>query len=331
MEKILTVSIAAYNVGKYIEETLDSLVIPEILDDIEVFVVDDGGTDNSLSIAKKYEKKYPETFHVIHKENGGYGSVFNYTVKKATGKYFKLLDGDDWFSKTGLIQLVNQLNNTDADIVVTNYFKGPNNNNLSLVTVVNKVDNGFYDSLDGLTNRPIGMWAITYKTEILRSSKLFLPEHTLYTDQYYDLIPLASCNKIELSSVPVYCYRVGRDGQSVSKDSRIKHCDEMLYICKEVSEFAEANKDKRNGKYVLMRAANYHTTAIRTIMLDKISKKNLDKIKTYDAEIRMVAPSVYNMVPKMGKIGKLIYLYRKTNYQTYWLLGLKPGGVKNWE
>ena len=95
MSKVLTVSIAAYNMESYIRQTLNSLIVPEILEKIEVLVVDDGGTDGTLAIAKEYETKYPITFHAIHKENGGYGSVINKSIELATGKYFKQLDGDD--------------------------------------------------------------------------------------------------------------------------------------------------------------------------------------------------------------------------------------------
>ena len=51
-KKILTISIAAYNVEKYIKETLDSITVPMIMDDIEVLIVDDGGTDNSYNLCK---------------------------------------------------------------------------------------------------------------------------------------------------------------------------------------------------------------------------------------------------------------------------------------
>ena len=55
MTKVLTVSIAAYNVEKYIRETLDSIVSTNVIDDIEILVIDDGGTDSTLSIAKEYD------------------------------------------------------------------------------------------------------------------------------------------------------------------------------------------------------------------------------------------------------------------------------------
>ena len=94
MDKILTISIAAYNVEKFLRSTLNSLCEQTVIEDLEIFVVDDGSTDETLCIAQEYEKKFPDSFFAVHKENGGYGSTVNYSIAHATGKYFKLLDGD---------------------------------------------------------------------------------------------------------------------------------------------------------------------------------------------------------------------------------------------
>ena len=69
MQKILTISIAAYNVEKYIRCALNSLLICEdLLNLLEIFVIDDGGSDSTLSIAKEYERKYPGIIYAVHKE-----------------------------------------------------------------------------------------------------------------------------------------------------------------------------------------------------------------------------------------------------------------------
>ena len=102
IKKILTISIAAYNVERFISNTLDSLVSLsgeslEMLKRLEIIVVNDGSKDNTENIVKKYVDKYPFAVNLITKENGGYGSTINVAAKAANGKYFKLLDGDDTF------------------------------------------------------------------------------------------------------------------------------------------------------------------------------------------------------------------------------------------
>jgi len=117
--KLLTVSIAAYNVAPYLRQALDSLVVPGVMDKLEVIVVNDGSKDETSEIAHEYESRHPATFRVIDKENGGYGSTVNISMREARGRYFKLLDGDDWFDKDGLRELIETLGKTDADVVIT--------------------------------------------------------------------------------------------------------------------------------------------------------------------------------------------------------------------
>ena len=68
--KVLTVLVPTYNVEKYLRRCLDSLLLPEVLEEIEVLVVNDGSKDGSSDIARAYEKKYPQTVVFVDKENG---------------------------------------------------------------------------------------------------------------------------------------------------------------------------------------------------------------------------------------------------------------------
>ena len=94
------------------------------MDKLEVFVVDDGGIDGTLKIAQKYQKKYPGTFYAVHKENGGYGSTVNYSIAHATGKYFKLLDGDDWFNTDKWKEYEKDFAEAGIEIIYFPYTKG---------------------------------------------------------------------------------------------------------------------------------------------------------------------------------------------------------------
>ena len=120
-EKILTVTIPSYNVEAYLEDCLESFVNSEVMDDIEVLIVNDGSSDNTVKIAQRYVDKYENTFRLINKENGGHGSTINTGVREAKGKYFKVVDGDDWVDTRSFIHLVKVLKESDADIVASNY------------------------------------------------------------------------------------------------------------------------------------------------------------------------------------------------------------------
>ncbi len=100
MEKLLTIVVPAYNVEKYIKNCLDSFIDLSVLRSLEILIVDDGSTDSTASLAHTYEQKYPYSFKVLSKENGGHGSTINYAIPRATGKYFKVVDGDDWLDKS---------------------------------------------------------------------------------------------------------------------------------------------------------------------------------------------------------------------------------------
>ena len=123
MQKVLTITIPSYNVEKYLKQTLDSFLSPEILEEVEVLIVDDGSKDRTAEIGKVYERQYPQTFRVISKENGGHGSTINRGIQEAKGTYFKVVDGDDWVDTEDFVKLVKALKNCTAQYVVTNYYE----------------------------------------------------------------------------------------------------------------------------------------------------------------------------------------------------------------
>ena len=323
MSKILTISVAAYNVEAYIKENIESIVAAKVKDDIEIFVVDDGGKDGTYEIAEDYKNLYPGIVHAVHKENGGYGSVQNYSIAHATGKYFKILDGDDWMDTEGLTKLVEYLNASDVDAVVTNYYKGPDKNSLNLFDLSSKCE--AYVPFDpNKLQIAIGMWALTFKTEVLRKSGMMLPEHTLYTDRIYSTIPFTYAKKMVVLDFPVYCYRTGRDGQSVSRASRIKHIDEYLsvteIICQHYAEDKRAHKE-----YVLLKASAAYKVSIRALLLLPSTEENIRKLRDYESKVKSIAFDVYRKSSSLKtRMGWVITFLRITGYKGYWMLGKIP-------
>lgn len=332
MQKILTISIAAYNVEKYIRCALNSLLICEdLLNLLEIFVIDDGGSDSTLSIAKEYERKYPGIIYAVHKEDDGYGSTVNYSLKHASGKYFKLLDGDDWFDKNNLEKIVKLLIEYDHDVIVDDFYKFPEGRTPIYVKAHN-YDDGSSFLLNKINpSVPIGMWALIYKTSVLRKVNLKLPENMFYVDQIYSTYPFSEVNSVLFLRMPLYCYRLGRDGQSVSRQSRIKNYRQMLSCCDMLLTFSREKKleKNKNYNYILYRVTRYYQTALRTILLLQINTSNKKLLTDYENKSKEINLDVFYRASEVSKFGILIDLFRKSKYTLYWLLKLFP--MPNWK
>ena len=325
MSKVLTISVAAYNVEPYIIQNIESILASKVRDAIELLVVDDGGKDGTYEIAKGYEEKYPGIVHAVHKENGGYGSVQNYSIAHATGKYFKILDGDDWMDTEGLTKLVEYLKRSDVDAVVTNYKKGPDKDSLSLFDFSKYCDSRKLFDPNTL-QVAVGMWALVLKTEVLRKTGVVLPEHTLYTDRIYSTVPFSYVEKMVYLDFPVYCYRTGREGQSVSRESRIKHIDEYLSVTETLCKhYAEDNREHK--EYVLLKASAAYKVSIRALLLLDANEDNKKKLVDYEKRVKSIAPDVYKKAASLKtRMGWIITFLRMTGYAGYGVLGLVPKG-----
>ena len=226
MRKILTITVPTYNAERYLRDNLDSFCIPELLNDLEILIINDGSIDGSAAIAEEYVQRFPETYRVITKENGGHGSGINTGIRYATGKYFKVVDADDWVEKEAFIRLVQTLKEKDSDIVSSGFYwvydEGQKNKTEFLRKKEMKIP--FKDVeyqkeyvFDEIADRIyIKMHNMTVKTEILKKHNIKVDEHCYYVDTEFITYPIPYVKTICFVEEFVYMYRLGRQGQSVS-------------------------------------------------------------------------------------------------------------------
>ena len=112
----VSVIVPVYNVEKYLEKCLDSLV-NQTLKEIEIIVVNDGSPDNSQKIIDKYTKKY-QNIKAYIKENGGVSDARNFGISRATGEYIGFVDSDDYVSLDMYQKMYNKAKEGNFDIVV---------------------------------------------------------------------------------------------------------------------------------------------------------------------------------------------------------------------
>lgn len=257
--KYLTLTVPCYNSEDYMERCIDSLVTGG--DDVEVIIVDDGSTDQTAAIADSYQDRYPGIVKVVHKENGGHGSGVNKGLELATGKYFKVVDSDDWFDQEAYQALLHKIREFTDNAEYLNRKSMPD---LFLCNFV-------YDHLDAGYQHPVNyrnvfrpgqicgwndirhfrpnqyliMHAMTYRTEIVRKSGVVLPEHMFYVDNIFAYQPLPFIQTIYYLDVDLYHYYLGRDDQSVNPKMLMKRIDQQLYVTNLVARLVDLDEIER--------------------------------------------------------------------------------------
>jgi glycosyltransferase involved in cell wall biosynthesis len=234
---VLSVVVPAYNAEAYLARALDSLVG---FDGVEVLVVDDGSTDGTAALARRYETAHPGVVRLISKPNGGHGSAINAGLAEARGEYLKVVDADDWLDRSALGSVLATLggfldSGRPVDLLVTNVvYEKVGKRTKTVVRYQGALPAGRVLGW-GQTRRfakrqYLMMHALTYRTQVLRDAGLVLPEHTFYVDNLYALVPLAHVSSLYYLDVDLYRYFIGRADQSVQEAVMIRRIDQQLRV-----------------------------------------------------------------------------------------------------
>jgi glycosyltransferase involved in cell wall biosynthesis len=320
---LLTVSIAAYNVENYLEKTLNSLLVSEPLRDLlEVIVVNDGSKDNTITIAEKYTNMYPSVFKIIDKENGHYGSTINASLRVARGKYYRLLDGDDWYDTSSLEQFLHVLSIINSDCIITRY-KTVNDETMEGKIVEDEllydgIEKQFEDSGIGVG---IAMHQITYKTDVLRTNGIRITEKCYYTDFEFILKPIPYIDTVTCIDSCVYMYRIGRDEQSVSTLSWYKNIDQAIQVTLNAANYYSLQSTKVNdGKRSIMKQMTLSSVFNKYKLLIGMPRKYCPKKRFvfFDKKMHDSDLDLYQSVVDVNrKYGILIKIVRMSHYMMF--------------
>ena len=235
--KYISFVVPCYNSEEYMEKCIKSLLIGK--DDIEIIIIDDGSKDNTGKIADKYQKKYPNIVKTIHQENGGHGEGINVGLKHATGKYFKVVDSDDWLDEDAYKKLLKKIKHIDTDLVVCNYvYTYTDGRSDQVISFANVYDEGKVLTWDDihkfkLTQYP-SLHSMMYKKSVLDKSNIDLPKHVFYEDNLFIYLPLVNTKTIYYLDLDLYRYYIGRADQSVQESQMIKRSSHQVLVSERV-------------------------------------------------------------------------------------------------
>lgn len=333
-DKILTISVAAYNAARDIGRCLDSFLIPEVMDQIEVIVVNDGSRDNTKEIAEQYSSKYPGTFKVIDKENGGHGSTINAALGAATGKFFKVVDSDDTVEREGFLHLLEQLEKTSADLIFTPYHhvfdNGGRIEDASYLLTEEGVEFGKEVPLAAVCDKiQVPMHALAYRTKMLQDSPYRMDEKCFYVDVEYTIYYLIYVKNVLLLDKPVYNYYIGDEGQSINIDNMRARRAQHLRVCRSILDFYENEKDGMSFEMRTFISNNIVDMALnheyRLLVSLVDGKESLKELREFDGYLRNKSRFLYDLVTARGrqkhdKKIALVGLMRKTGFAGYRLV-----------
>ena len=243
----LSVIVPVYNVEKYLEECVDSL-LNQTMKDLEIFLVDDGSTDRSGAIADRVAKENPDRVHTLHLENGGQGRARNAALPMARGDYIGFVDSDDWIERDMYEKMLDRAEKTGADVVVCDFLE--------------HYADGREQTLPAcFQDHPLSAAGSSCNKIFRRSlvGDLRFPEGLWYEDFYFSAVMLLRSKRTEFIPEPLYVYRRGQESTMHNNNAR-KNLD-MLKIMELIER--EIGEDARE---------DFDFLVINHVVLDSISR-----------------------------------------------------------
>ena len=275
-EKILSIIIPSYNVSSYLYHGVFTMLEHRNGNKIQVVIVNDGSKDNTLSVAQKLTERYStDNITVLDKPNGGHGSTINEGLKLCTGKYIRIIDGDDWVNSEQLANLIDILEKETNDIVITDYSEDRavknkvilcENYSFMLPGKSYMFDDLCYDGYGFSLWGPI-LATGNFKKEILLNT-FKLTEKSFYIDMEFDAYSIEKAKTIVYYPFDIYRYFIGRVDQSISENSYKKNYKQHEgVIFNLINYYCNANISDSKKSYILNKLIMPMITAHYVILI----------------------------------------------------------------
>jgi glycosyltransferase involved in cell wall biosynthesis len=245
MSTLVSIVIPVYNAAKYINRCLDT-IINQTYNNIEIIIINDGSTDNSLELISEYTSMH-SIIKVINKENGGVGLARKLAVEISRGKYIFFVDADDYIAINTVEKLVEVAEKNNADIAVCNIWNEENQNidllsNIKDEVISLKDRKAFFENY--IINNKLYYCVIgkMFNLSRIREKRINFSENLNFGEDLLFLLQLYTfINSIAIVHEKLYFYSF--DPESITRTFKIDRCyDQFLILCKYREFLMERNE-----------------------------------------------------------------------------------------
>ncbi|MBO5935010.1 MAG: glycosyltransferase family 2 protein [Clostridia bacterium] len=289
MKPLISVIVPIYNVEKYLNKCIDS-ILNQTYENLEILLIDDGSTDSSAEICENYAKK-DSRVKPYHKQNEGLSKTRNFAISVMTGDYYCFVDGDDSVHCDYIMTMYNTMVENQADLSMCLYYYVWNDGRKKLTRNINySEDTLFTDTgLDALRKILYGkIYAPSCCCKLFDKSKTNLYCQTYLTgeDVLASVSYFPTLNKVAMLNKPLYYY--------LQNDASLTKVFKPENIYDTVLTATEIYKQSVSTSYTLEKAATYYLIEKNLTVLMKLygHEGQEDKIKHIKENIKKYRKTV---------------------------------------
>lgn len=244
----VSILVPCCNVEKYLRQCLDSIV-GQTLKDMEIIVINDGSTDETLDIINEYAAR-DKRIRVLDKENEGYGKSMNRGLDMARGEYIGIVESDDWVDADMFESLVKIADDTGVDVVKSNFYQYTTTDGEKNIkqNVLPQCDTGHVINPgreSGIFWTLPSIWAAIYRRDFLVKNDIRFLESpgASYQDTGFNFKVWAMASRAYLTDRAYLHYRCDNANSSVKSNGKIFCiCDEWDEIDRYLAQRPEKQR-----------------------------------------------------------------------------------------
>ena len=215
-KKDISIIVPIYNAEKYLNKCIDS-IINQTKKELEIILINDGSTDNSETIIKKYDDKRIKYFK---NKNQGIGKTRNFGIDKATGKYIIFLDSDDFLELNACEKMYEKAEKEKLDIVVCDYYRYFDNGKQEEVKLPDFKNSSLKEN-PNIISEHLSPWAKIYKTDLIKKNNIKFVENLKYEDAPFVIEALDCAKKIGKINSPLNYYVIHEQSETTVRDEKV--------------------------------------------------------------------------------------------------------------